>query len=355
MILGALLDAGIDYKEWRKFLPKEIKIEISRVKRREISALLVEVKNPKRLSFQELKRVIEATNLDKEERALCLKILDRLKRAEAKVHKESRPHLHELGSEDLLVDIIGSIAGLKLLKVEEVYASPLNVGSGIVMTHHGELPVPAPATLELLKGVPIYQKGEKELVTPTGAVIITTLAKNFGDLPPIYPQLIGYGAGTLTESDFLRVIIGDKKKGVIVIETNIDDMNPQFFDTLFDRLFKRGALDVFLTPVYMKKNRPGILLTVLSLPENKDSLIATIFENTTSLGIRIRETERYELEREIMKVKTRYGIVRIKIGKLSGEIKNIAPEYEDCKRIALTHNLPVKLVYEEAIRVFKSH
>ncbi len=250
--------------------------------------------------------------------------------------------------------------GLKELGIEEIYVSPLNLGSGFVECEHGTIPVPAPATVELLKGVPSYTSDvRQELVTPTGAAIITTLAKEFGSMPELVVDCAGYGAGErdLKIPNLLRVIVGEHKQisnyhtdKNIILETNIDDMNPEFFDFLFYRLSKEGALDVSLTPIYMKKNRPGTLLRVLAKENNKDNLIKAIFEETTTLGIRTYSANQISLPLEFRPIETKYGTIRIKIKKISGKSTQVLPVYEDCRLAAIKYGLPVKHVYDEVVR-----
>ncbi|MCX8095387.1 MAG: nickel pincer cofactor biosynthesis protein LarC [Caldisericia bacterium] len=261
-------------------------------------------------------------------------------------------HLHELGGLDSIIDIVGSVIGLRLLNVEKVYSSPVPVGSGFVKTHHGVLPIPAPATIEILKGVPIFSNGIKgEITTPTGAAIITTLSTSFGDLPSMKIEKIGYGLG---KKDFeipniLRVFIGELydfylKDFNTLIETNIDDMNPQIFGYIIDKAFSLGALDVFFTPIYMKKNRPSYKISILCEEKDKNNLIDLIFSETTSIGVRLTRVEKVFLKREIKELETELGKIRIKISYFKGE-KKITPEYDDIKKIAEEKNLPIVKIY----------
>ncbi|HDN84140.1 MAG TPA: nickel pincer cofactor biosynthesis protein LarC [Candidatus Aerophobetes bacterium] len=280
-----------------------------------------------------------------------------LAKAEAYIHQEdiNSVHLHELGSIDTLIDIVGSVVGLDKMGIEEVYSSEINVGEGFVKTAHGYLPVPAPATAHILKGVPVYSSGVKaELTTPTGAAILTGFSSGYGSLPLMKLEVIGYGAGEkdLPSPNLLRVLIGEKsiqseqEDWVSVLETNIDDMNPEFYDYLIDFLLKKGALDVFLTPIQMKKSRPGMLLSVICYEKKQKEIIDTIFSETSTFGIRISRLRREKLKREIKNLKTSLGNIRVKLGILDGKIVSVSPEYEDCKKIALERKIPLKRVYE---------
>jgi uncharacterized protein (TIGR00299 family) protein len=258
---------------------------------------------------------------------------------------------------DAIVDIVGSVIGLEHLGVDRIMASSINAGSGIVKTSHGVFPIPAPATAELLVGIPMYQSSiQFELTTPTGAAIISTLATSFGPCPPMKADRIAYGAG---DNDFtdrpnvLRLLIGDtvgayEEDTSVVIETNIDDMNPQIYDYLIEQLMKAGAQDAYLVPVIMKKGRPAVLLSVLTDRTRTDALLDIIFRETTSIGVRIQEVGRKKLIREIREVETPYGKVRVKISKRGDEVMNASPEYEDCRRVAEERNIPLKQVMEEA-------
>jgi uncharacterized protein (TIGR00299 family) protein len=279
---------------------------------------------------------------------------------EAKIHNcnPGDVHFHEIGGIDSIVDIVGALLGLKLFGIEAVYASRIPVGKGFIECKHGILPLPAPATLELLKGIPIYpQNTEGELVTPTGIAILKNVAKDFGVFPEMKIESIGYGAGSrdLKIPNLLRIWIGKTascvkygEDDVILIETNLDDMNPEFFGYTSEKLIEIGALDVFMTPIFMKKNRPGTLLSVLITPDKLEETQSIIFSETTSLGIRIQHIERKKLLREIITVDTLYGCIRVKVGKIGEEIKNISPEYDDCKKIAVKEGIPLKIVYDEA-------
>jgi hypothetical protein len=283
----------------------------------------------------------------------------RLGKAEAKVHQidVEKVHFHEVGAVDAIVDIVGAAIGFELLGIDKFACSSLDVGAGNVKTAHGILPVPAPATAELLRGSPTYSSGIlKELVTPTGAAIATTLATRFGDMPLINLQSIGYGAGSADLAErpnVLRLLIGDAvgmEKGerwdapITVIEANLDDMNPQLYGYFVEQAFAAGALDVFSTSVQMKKNRPGILVTLMCESASENKLIDLIFRETTTIGVRTHEVRRRTLEREIVPVATPLGEVRMKVSRMNGTMLNATPEYEDCRQIAAQKGIPLKQV-----------
>jgi uncharacterized protein (TIGR00299 family) protein len=274
---------------------------------------------------------------------------------EAKIHNKNinEIHFHEVGAIDAIIDIVGSVIGLEIFGINKIVASKVHVGTGTVNCAHGILPVPAPATLELLKNVPIYSTNlSKELVTPTGAAVLTTLSESYGPLPDFTIQKTGFGIGThkLTIPNFLRVVIGEETAASIqdtvkLIETNIDDMNPQYYDHIMDLLFKAGAKDVFLNPIIMKKNRPGVILSVLSSPELIDDLSEIILNETTALGLRISELKkRRVLRRELRTVNTSLGKVRIKERELISGEKIVTPEYDDCKQMARIKRIPIRKV-----------
>ena len=306
--------------------------------------------------------LLERSNLETPIIDQAKQIFDRLAEAEAKVHNtpKDKIHLHEVSGIDSIVDIVGCVVGLNLLGVEELYASPLALGSGFVRCAHGLMPVPVPGTMELLKGVAVRQTQiRKELVTPTGAAIITTLAQRFGPMPVMVIDRIGYGAGTRDleeQPNLLRICLGEKKEGglesdqVYLIETNLDDMSPEITGYLTELLFEKGALDVFLTSVLMKKGRPATKLSLLATPDLRESLIEVVLGETTTFGVRSHVVERSKLARDFIEVRTRWGTVRAKRGYMDGEPIKTVPEYEDCKRIAEEHSVPFRQVYEEAMR-----
>jgi len=303
--------------------------------------------------------IIKKSRLSDSVKEMSQTIFRRLAEAEAKIHDTTteKIHFHEVGAVDSIVDIVGAVIGLEMLGVQKVQSSRLHMGSGTVQCAHGTLPVPAPATLELLKDVPVYSTGiQSELVTPTGAAILTTISKHFGEMPSMQIQKTGYGLGSreLEIPNFLRITLGVSQKGVEsdtvqVLETNIDDMNPQFYDYIMETLFSKGALDVFMTPIIMKKNRPGVVLSVLASPEKVSELSNVIFQETTTLGIRVSEIKKRKvLSREIQSVETEWGAVRVKVRSIPGMKKVCSPEYDDCKKIAEEQGIPIQVVYQTA-------
>jgi uncharacterized protein (TIGR00299 family) protein len=367
MILGALIDAGLDLHqlefELRKLNIPGYTLNAEKTTRKGLSGtrfLVHAEEDQTERHLKDIEEILDHSALDDDIKVSGKAIFRELANVEAKIHNSApeKVHFHEIGGLDSIIDIIGSLLGLKLLGIETVYASRIPVGTGFVECDHGTLPLPAPASLELLKGIPIYASSmEKEIVTPTGIAILKNVAKSFGVIPEMRIQRIGYGAGSreMKIPNLLRVWIGDSEKNqeyeedeVILIETNIDDMNPEYFGYTSEKLFERGALDVFMTPIFMKKNRPGTLLSVLILPDTLDEMLSTIFAETTSLGIRIHRLEREKLPREIITVDTPFGCVRVKVSRVGHEIKNISPEYEDCKEIAAKQGIPLRKVYEVA-------
>jgi pyridinium-3,5-bisthiocarboxylic acid mononucleotide nickel chelatase len=313
--------------------------------------------------LKEIREIIGKAAISESAKNTAISIFQALAEAEAKIHdtEVERVHFHEVGAVDAIVDIVCASVGAEALRVDEILCSPLNLGGGTVQCAHGTFPVPAPATLELLKGAPVYSSGvQAELVTPTGAAIVKTLAKRFVPFPPMKIEKIGYGAGTreLTEqANVVRLTIGEAQisakiteEPVIVLEANLDDLNPQIFGYVVDRLLEEGALDAFGVPVQMKKNRPGILLAVLCRPEDEAKLSELIFSETTTLGVRRREEMRHALARKWVTVNTRWGDVRMKVASMNGSVTNYAPEFEDCRRIASERHVPLKTVMQEVVQ-----
>jgi pyridinium-3,5-bisthiocarboxylic acid mononucleotide nickel chelatase len=314
--------------------------------------------------LKEIREIIQQSAIHENARTKAIAIFEALGAAEAKIHDTDveNIHFHEVGAVDAIVDIVGAAVGAEALGVDEIVCSPLNVGGGAVQCEHGTFPVPAPATVELLRGAPVYSSGiQAELVTPTGAAIVKTLAKRFAPFPAMRIEKIGYGAGTRDfagHANVVRLTIGDaqpefathiSQETITVLEANLDDLSPQIFGYVMDRLFEEGALDAFSLPVQMKKNRPGMLLTVLCRPEDSARLTHLIITETTTLGVRQREEKRLALARKWVTVATRWGDVRMKIASLNGTVTNYAPEYEDCRRIAADHQVPLKSVMQEAL------
>ena len=314
-------------------------------------------------TLAEIFRLIDCSSLSAAAKDRTKQLFTILGEAEAAIHGTplDRVHLHEVGALDSIIDIAGTVYALEQLGVDRIQSSPLNVGGGTIHSAHGRYPVPAPATMRLLKGIPVYSAAEQvELVTPTGALLISGYAHEFGPIPAMRVNRIGYGAGTRDfprTPNVVRVLLGEldaaaPSQSVVVIEAEIDDMNPQIFGVLMERLLAEGALDVFYTSIQMKKNRPGTLLTVIGSPGHRDRLIATIFRETTTIGVRYREMARECLDRESVTVTTDLGSVRIKVARRHGELLNAAPEFDDCVRLAAEHQVPTKHVQALAMKAY---
>jgi hypothetical protein len=361
MTVGALMDAGADAArlvQSLEALGTGAKFEVEKTKRRGIAASKFRVMGGDAKTHRHLKPIlemIEKSGISSRARQNASAVFQRLGEAEAKVHDISieKVHFHEVGAVDSICDIVGACVGFDLLDIDTVYSSPVNVGSGTVKTEHGVLPVPAPATSELLRGKPIYARGPSlELTTPTGAAIAATLAKDFGPLPPMRVIASGYGAGDYDfpeHANVLRVLIGESSGAqesttVAVLEANIDDSTPQVLGYAMERLLDSGALDVTLAPVHMKKGRPGTMLSVIARPEDRENLARVIFEETTTLGLRIYAAERRVKERHSVEIATAHGTVRMKVS----ENGSFAPEYEDCRKLALATGVPLKEILAEA-------
>jgi pyridinium-3,5-bisthiocarboxylic acid mononucleotide nickel chelatase len=316
----------------------------------------------------EIRQVISAATISGTAKKTAIAIFEALGRAEAKIHNTSieSVHFHEVGAVDAMVDIVCAAVGAEALGVNEIICSPLNVGGGMVKCAHGTFPVPAPATVELLADAPVYSSGlQAELVTPTGAAIVKTLASRFAAFPEMKIEKSGYGAGSRDfpgHPNVVRLTVGETASSVLaakttsetvtILEANLDDLNPQVFGYVMERLLEEGALDAFGMPVQMKKNRPGMLLTVLCKPDDASKLTQLLFSETTTLGVRRRNEIRQTLARRWENVQTQWGAVRIKIASLNGTVTNYAPEYEDCRRIAAEHHVPLKQVMGEAVEAY---
>ena len=315
-------------------------------------------------TLAEITGLIEGSALSREGKARSVKLFRRLAEAEAEVHRVSVDEvlLHEVGSLDSIIDIVGAVFAIEWFNPDVIVSSPLNVGSGTVKTAHGVFPVPAPATAKLLAGVPIYSSGvESELVTPTGALLITEFASRFGPIPAMRIDRVGYGAGDRElpgAPNVLRVLVGragevaEPAERVLVLECEIDDMNPQIFGVVMEQLYAAGALEVYYTPVQMKKNRPGTLLTVIGAPGQREPLSSIVFRETTTIGLRYQEMDRECLERESQQLDTPLGLVRFKVARRQGEVVNAAPEFDDCARLAAERGLSIKEVQAIATRAY---
>jgi uncharacterized protein (TIGR00299 family) protein len=375
MVLGAFLDAGLPVEALREALGSlgvaDYEVMVDRVRRAGVTAakfrLLEKVPaaaphhhhhHPHR-SVQEIHSLIDRSSLSAPGKTRAKTLFDRLAAAEAEVHgvPVDRIHLHEVGALDSIIDVVGAVFAFEWASADRVVVSPLNVGAGMVQSAHGTFPVPAPATLRLLGDAPTYSSGTSaELLTPTGALLLTSYASEYGPLPAMRVQRVGYGAGDrdfASTPNVLRLVVGEAFDGqgterLVVLQCEIDDMNPQLFGPLMDRLYAEGALDVFYTPVQMKKNRPGTLVTVLTAPERREALSALVFRETTTIGIRYHEVMRERLDREVIVVDTSLGPIRFKVARLGGKIVNAAPEFDDCERVARERSLAIKDVQAAA-------
>jgi len=375
MTLGALLDAGCDLQhlrdELRGLQVPGWELSSEKVWKNGMAATHASVKTEDQQKHRPLSailQILKESKLAPAVRDRASAIFQKLGEAEARVHDVpiDKIHFHEVGAVDAIVDIVGACIGFHALGIEKFACSPLNVGGGTVKMAHGVLPVPAPATANLLQGKPTYSNGvQRELVTPTGAAIVATLCDSFGPQPPMSVSAIGYGAGTADlegQPNVLRLMIGESAEKAVpgydqeitVIEANLDDMNPQIYGYFQEKALAGGALDVFTTPVQMKKNRPGTLLTVLCRPSDVQALMSLIFAETTTFGVRTYSAQRRVLPRESVKVATKFGEVRIKLSRVNGHVLHVTPEYEDCRRLAEEKKVPLQRVISEAVRKYES-
>ena len=387
MLLGALVDLGLPLEELRAELGKlplrGYRLDSHRVHRSGLHATKVDViveshdhgqaqdhghghdhaHDHAPFGLREILALLDASGLDPAVRELSARLFHRLAAVEGQVHGVSpdEVHFHEVGAVDSIVDVVGGVIGLRWLRADRFVASPLNVGTGTVTMSHGTFAVPPPATARLVEGVPVYGAGEGELLTPTGALLVTGYATAYGPLPLVRPRTIGHGAGsrdTPGRPNVLRLILGDTDapadgERVLVLETEVDDTPPQILGALVDRLLAAGALDVYYTPVQMKKGRPGVLVTVLAPPPLREALEEVLFTETTTLGVRRQEWERTVLDRETVTVATAYGAVRVKVGKRGGRVYNVQPEFEDCQRAAEWSGAAVKEVWAAALSAYR--
>ncbi|MEK7309627.1 MAG: nickel pincer cofactor biosynthesis protein LarC [Planctomycetota bacterium] len=368
MILSALLDSGFPLAKLKSSLqplikPFKVKLSLKRVERCGLSGLKIDIKGADaRLSLNEISGAIRKSKLPKQVKDDSLKILNRIADAETKVHhhhKSKHIRLHELGSVDTLIDIVGSSLGFNHLGIGKIYVSALPLNEGKVRCAHGLYPLPAPGTMELLKGFELFRSPiKKELVTPTGAAILTTLGRPSNEIPQFDISKIGYGAGTLDLPDqpnILRIFIGTatesktEKDTICVLETNIDNATGEVIGYATEKLFQAGALDVFTLPIQMKKSRPGILLQVLATVDMISKMEGIIFSELPTLGIRKYLCHRSKLRREMRSVKTKYGVIRVKVSYFGDEAKHLSPEYEDCRQAAQKYNVPLRQVITEAL------
>lgn len=375
MFLAALLDAGLPHDRLKAELEKiplgPYEFKSGQVLRGGLAGRRVEIVIPGKQPHRHLRHIEELLDsgaLSTRVKERARRIFGRIAEVEGKLHGKSpqEVHFHEVGAVDAIIDIVGACVGIELLEISDLICSPLNVGAGRVQAAHGSLPVPAPATAELLKNVPIYSTGvEAELVTPTGAALVTTLASSFGPMPSMKVEQIGYGAGEKEipgHPNLARLFIGQSAEAatgsagdeiVSVIEANVDDMSPQLYGYFQERAFASGALDVTCGSIQMKKNRPGLAISVLCTPDKRGALAELLFEQTTTIGVRIHEAHRQVLERELVTVETEYGPVKIKVAKRQGRVLNVAPEFDDCQRLAREKSVPLKQVIAAAQAAYK--
>ncbi len=370
MTVAALLDLGVPIKDLRTELDKldvkGFRVVRSKAVRGGISGTRFRVDAPGdrgHRHWADFERVLKKSRLSKGVKQRSLALIRRVFEAEAKVHGKTPEsiHLHELGSLDTLVDVVGAVCGLELLGVDRVESSSINVGSGSVDTEHGRMPVPAPATALLLKGVPVFADGEFERTTPTGALLVTGFAERFGPWPSMTLKKIGYGLGSKDPKkgrpNALRLVLGESSSrradSVVILETTVDDATPEQLGYLQERLWDAGVLDVFLTPVIMKKNRPGTNVTVLVNPGFREAVTEILFHESSTFGVRAHSVERDVLERRVVAVRTRYGKVRVKEGSRDGKLVRAAPEYEDCRRLARAKKVSLEKIQRAALAAYE--
>ena len=370
MFVAALLDLGLPLATLKSGLKKipslKYRLEVSTKKLHAIRAarfrVLTAKKEPER-AWAEVRRLIEGSSLEPEVKESAVGIFARLARAEGKIHgvAPERVRFHEIGATDSIVDIVSAAIGIHHLKIEAFYFSRIPLGRGATRSRHGPLLLPGPATLELLKGLPVqWLDLEAETVTPTGAAIVAALGSKFGEMPQMTVEKIGYGAGAKEFPDrpnVLRLVLGQdsnawERDEMVVIETNIDDMNPEFYDYVLDRLFAAGARDVFISPIQMKKNRPATLLRIIAEPALREKLSEIIFQETTTIGLRYYQVKRVILKRAASRVKTKFGAIKVKVSAAPDGTKRATPEYEDLKRIAAAKKIPLKILYDEVVKNF---
>ncbi len=377
MILGALIDAGLPFDDLRSALSSlpldGAAMGTAKVQRCGISATKFSIGGNKsgghhehhHRGLSEIIALVDGSALSDRVKERATQLFRRLAETEAAIHQcpVEEIHLHEVGAVDSIIDIVGVVFALDQLGAARIESSPLNVGAGTVQCEHGTLPVPAPATVRLMEGVPVYSTGtEVELLTPTGALLVTEYAESYGPIPPMRVRQIGYGAGDrdIPETpNVLRVLVGEREETtsdvferVVVIECEIDDMNPQIYGVLIDKLLSGGALDVFYAPIQMKKGRPGTLVTVMAAPEHRDRLSGLLFRETTTIGLRFSEVDRERLHRELVALETPIGRVRFKVARRDGIVVNVVPEFEDCAVLATERGISLKEVQAIATKAY---
>ncbi len=370
MFLGAFIDLGFKMESLEEAIAGlEIpgcSLKSERIKKKGISAMkfdvVIEDLERKHNHLKDIVKMIESTKMSTGAKDLAKRIFQKIAEAEALVHGTTvdKIHFHEVGAVDSIVDILGAAMAFDFFDFDEVISAPVNTGSGTVKCDHGVLPVPAPAVAELLKEIPSYSSGaQRELTTPTGAAILTTVASSFGPMPMMNIQKIGYGAGSADLKDranTLRILVGgqprkEDEECLVEMEANIDDMNPECYEYVMDQLFQAGALDVFLVPIIMKKSRPAVKISVLCEEAQSKKLQQILFRETTTFGVRQQQVKRNKIQREMKTVETEYGAVEVKVGYPEGELPQVSPEYESCARVAKEKGVPLKKVFEAAIKI----
>ncbi len=373
MLLGALLDAGLPLevlKQRLQTLPLDnYHLETKQESRSHIFgtkfSVILDSTDQVPRNLEAIRKIIIKGDLTKTVKENSIKIFDQIAKVEGKIHNISpeEVHFHEVGAIDSIIDIVGTLIGIEYLNLDDLYASRIPLGSGFVKTAHGSIPVPAPATIELLKGIPVYDSGIcHEMVTPTGAALVKNLAHSFGAMPPMVVQSVGYGTGMrdLDERpNLLRILIGDRQadrevETIITLETNLDDMSPEWLGYLMDRLFENGALDVTFSHIQMKKNRPGIQVQVIGKPDQKDGLMDILFRESTTLGVRFQYTQRRVLKRSTQEIESPWGKIQVKKIVNRDGMCFYQPEYEACSHIANKHALPLKEIYSWVMTLNKN-
>jgi uncharacterized protein (TIGR00299 family) protein len=372
MALAALIDAGADFDELRLHLAKlpleRFDMDVEETDQQGLRATRVTVRASSAgviRTYASIRALLDAADLPPEALQLAQRIFRRLAEADARVHHKEVENVtfHEVGAVDSIVDIAGTALALSMLGIERVFASAIPTGLGMTKTEHGVMPIPGPAVVELLRGAPMYSKGvAAELTTPTGAAILAATVEGFGELPPMRIESIGYGAGThrLDFPNLLRILVGAAESAMeprvnaseqLVLETNVDDLNPELYEYVLERVFAAGAQDAWLVPIVMKKGRPAVTIRVLCAPDREAEMRQIIFRETGTLGIRSATVSKTTLDRDTLKVETTHGAVAVKIGVLDGHVVTVAPEYEDCVRIAREAGVPAKDVFEQAVHM----
>ena len=371
MILAALIDAGMPAKKLEEMLDglklDEFELKTSSINKNGFQATKVDIlvgKQPPERHLKKILEVIQNSSLPEAIQDRATKIFQKIAAVEAGIHNKpvDQIHLHELGGTDTIVDVTGALLALDYLGVSHIYASPIPLGSGFIKGAHGQIPLPAPATMGLLEGLPVRSTEIKaELITPTGAALLAELVEDFSPPPEMKVEAVGYGAGTrdLPIPNLLRVMIGETaetgnqdREQLILLESNLDDLNPEIYPYVMESLFNAGALDVCLVPVQMKKNRPGTQIQVLVEVQKAEEMREILFQETSTLGIRQTQIDRYSLPRNIQEVSTSFGIVRIKVAGDGTKFQKASPEYEDCQKLARENDIPLQQVYQEAVKAY---